>query len=159
MPQTILVVDDDPYMRWSLAANLEDEGFVVHAFAGGPDVLKYLGAGGEGAAMLLDWQMPDMDGLDVLRHLRENGHGLPVLFLTGHSLAGRREVALAGGATAFLDKTKSFSTILHYLHLALSDVAEPAGPSPLAAVERERERPRSAFLSQRQRGGRTEERL
>ena len=126
MPHTILVVDDDAMMRWSLAANLEDEGLQPRTFASGPEALQYLADGGEAAAILLDWQMPEMDGIDVLRHLRERGHAVPVIFLTGHSLPGRREVALAGGAAAFLDKAKSFSTILHYLHLAVSDAEEDA---------------------------------
>lgn len=130
MPYTILIVDDDPHMRWTLAINLEDEGFIPQAFGGGPEALKYLDEAGEAAAMLLDWQMPDMNGLDVLRRLRAQGHSLPVIFLTGHSLPGRREVAMAGGAAAFLDKTKSFSTVLHYLHLALSDAAESHEPPP-----------------------------
>ena len=130
MPHTILIVDDDPHMRWALATNLEDEGFVPHAFAGGAEALKSLDEGGDAAAVLLDWQMPEMNGLDVLRSLREQGHRLPVIFLTGHSLPGRREVAMACGAAAFLDKMKSFSTVLHYLHLALSDTADAPEPPP-----------------------------
>lgn len=139
MPRTILVVDDDALMRLSLVANLEDEGFRPQAFGSGPEALDYLMQGGDAAAMLLDWQMPEMDGLDVLRHMRERGHRVPVIFLTGHSLPGRREVAMAGGAAAFLDKTKSFSTILHYLHLAVSeddgDDAVFSEPLPLPSVE------------------------
>lgn len=144
MPRTILVVDDDSLMRMSLVTNLEDEGFRPQAFASGPEALDYLAKGGEAAAMLLDWQMPEMDGLDVLRHVRERGHSVPVIFLTGHNLPGRREVAMAGGAAAFLDKTKSFSTILHYLHLAVSeedgdDTAFPeALPLPSADLGRQR---------------------
>ena len=121
MSQKILIVDDDAMMRWSLATNLEDEGFEPRAFASGPDALEYLAGGGEAAAVLLDWQMPEMDGITVLNKLRHQGHDLPVIFLTGHSLPGRREVAMAGGAAAFLDKTKSFSTVLHYLRLVISD--------------------------------------
>ena len=123
MPQKILIVDDDAMMRWSLAANLEDEGFEPQAFACGPDALEYLAGGGAAAAMLLDWQMPEMDGITVLNHLRHGGYDLPVIFLTGHNLPGRRDVAMAGGAAAFLDKTKSFSTVLHYLRLAVSERA------------------------------------
>ena len=142
MPQTILIVDDDALMRWSLATNLEDEGFLPRAFASGPEVLRYLDEGGAAAAVILDWQMPEMDGLDVLRQLRERGSTLPVIFLTGHSLPGRRDVAMAGGAAAFLDKTKSFSTVLHYLHMAVSDADDGdeqadqdiADPLPLAAL-------------------------
>jgi len=131
MSNIIMIVDDDPLMRWSLATNLEDEGFEPRAFGGGPEALQYLADGGEAAAVLLDWQMPEMDGITVLHNLRRQGHGLPVIFLTGHSQPGRREVAMACGAAAFLDKTKSFSTVLHYLHLAVSenaDAPEPATP-------------------------------
>jgi two-component system, OmpR family, response regulator ChvI len=140
MAQTILIVDDDALMRWSLAANLEDEGYEPRAFASGPDALKYLADGGDAAAVLLDWHMPEMDGITVLHNLRRQGHMLPVIFLTGHSQPGRREVAMACGAAAFLDKTKSFSTVLHYLHLAVSeseevDAAEPAAPPPVHTPE------------------------
>ncbi|HTP82094.1 MAG TPA: response regulator [Alphaproteobacteria bacterium] len=129
----ILIVDDDALMRWSLATNLEDEGFEPRAFGSGPEALQYLADGGAAAAMLLDWQMPGMDGITVLRNLRRQEHMLPVIFLTGHSHPGRREVAMACGAAAFLDKTKSFSTVLHYLRLAVSEtddleVTEPPAP-------------------------------
>ncbi|MBV8534959.1 MAG: response regulator [Alphaproteobacteria bacterium] len=128
MTNIILIVDDDPLMRWSLATNLEDEGFEPRAFGSGPEALEYLAEGGDAAAMLLDWQMPEMDGINVLRHLRRRGHTLPVIFLSGHSLPGRREVAMACGAAAFLDKTKSFSTVLHYLHLAVGEPDDLGGP-------------------------------
>jgi two-component system response regulator ChvI len=133
MTNKIIIVDDDALMRWSLATNVEDEGFEPRAFGTGPEALQYLAEGGEAAAMLLDWQMPEMDGITVLRHLRRQGHTLPVIFLTGHNQPGRREVAMACGAAAFLDKGKSFSTVLHYLRLAVSeaddvDVPEPATP-------------------------------
>lgn len=133
MTNTIIIVDDDALMRWSLATNVEDEGFEPRAFGTGPEALKYLDEGGEAAAMLLDWQMPEMDGITVLRNLRRQGHMLPVIFLTGHSQPGRREVAMACGAAAFLDKTKSFSTVVHYLRLAVSeneDVDVPEPPTP-----------------------------
>ncbi len=135
MTNIIILVDDDPLMRWSLATNLEDEGFEPRAFGSGPEALQYLAEGGDAAAMLLDWEMPEMDGITVLRHLRREGHMLPVIFLSGHSVPGRREVAMACGAAAFLDKTKSFSTILHYVRLAVSETddmdATPALLPPL----------------------------
>jgi CheY-like chemotaxis protein len=128
--KTIMIVDDDALMRQSLVLNLEDEGFAPRAFASGPAALEYLAAGGEAAAMLLDWQMPEMDGITVLSHVRHNGYSLPVIFLTAHNLPGRRQFAMAGGAAAFLDKTTSFATIRHYLRLAISD-AEEAVSEPL----------------------------
>ncbi len=142
MTNIILIVDDDALMRWSLATNLEDEGFDPRAFGSGPEALQYLADGGSAAAVLLDWQMPEMDGLTVLRHLRGQGHTLPVIFLSGHGQHGRREVAMACGAAAFLDKSKSFSTVLHYLRLAVSEnedlrVSEPPTPLPPLRVPAE----------------------
>ena len=134
----ILIIDDDALLRWSLATNLEDEGFEPRAFASGPDALKYITDGGAASGILLDWEMPEMDGITVLNHLRHQGCLLPVIFLTGHCQPGRRAVAMACGAAAFLDKAKSFSTVLHYLHLALSEGEDEAGDdvidAPLAPV-------------------------
>jgi CheY-like chemotaxis protein len=130
MSNIIIIVDDDPLMRWSLATNLEDEGFEPRAFGTGPEALQYLADGGDADAVLLDWQMPEMDGITVLHNLRRQGQMLPVIFLTGHSQPGRREVAMACGAAAFLDKTKSFSTVLHYLHLAVSENEDASAPEP-----------------------------
>jgi two-component system, OmpR family, response regulator ChvI len=119
-PDTIAIVDDDPLMRRTMAANLEDAGFRAMPFDGGQAALDYFSSGGAAAAMLLDWQMPDVDGPEVLRQLRNNGHQVPVLFLTGHNQPIYEEAALAGGAVDFVDKSKSFSIILQRLKLALA---------------------------------------
>src|SRR5215472_15447625 len=99
-PDTIAIIDDDPLMRRTMAANLEDAGFRPAPFDGGRAALDYFSGGGLAAAILLDWQMPDVDGPEVLRQLRANGHQVPVIFLTGHNQPIYEEAALAGGAAA-----------------------------------------------------------
>ncbi len=136
IPDLIVIVDDDPLMRRTMAANLEDSGYRTVSFEGGRSALDYFVGGGLAAAMLLDWQMPDVDGPEVLRQLRANGHQVPVIFLTGHNQPIYEEAALAGGAVDFVDKSKSFSIILQRLKLALAGAkGGPAAPSAASEAQ------------------------
>ncbi len=81
-PPHILLVDDDDLFRESLGLNLIDEGYEVTSFAGGAAALDHFAAGGHADVILLDWRMPGMNGLEVLRSLRRSGNTTPVIFLT-----------------------------------------------------------------------------
>jgi signal transduction histidine kinase len=80
----ILVVDDDPLVRLSLRAMLERGHYQVEVAEGGVEALELLSSY-QPDLVLLDIQMPGMDGLDVCRQIRElpNGERLPIIFLTG----------------------------------------------------------------------------
>jgi len=116
----VVVVDDDPLFRDTLAANLTDAGLAVAVVGGGEEALDYLERGAAPAAMLLDWDMPAMDGLAVLKRLRADGYTTPVLFLTGLTAPIYEERALAEGAVDFVDKSKSFTIILRRLRLVMA---------------------------------------
>ncbi len=124
---TVAVVDDDPLLRRTVASNLEDAGFRVASFENGRAALDYVTGGGPASAILLDWQMPGMDGPELLRRLRAGGHGVPVIFLTGHNQPIFEEAALAGGAVDFVDKSKSFSIVLQRLRLAIAGAKGGSG--------------------------------
>jgi CheY-like chemotaxis protein len=119
MPHTLVVVDDDTLLGRTLSANLEDAGFLPEVFNDGPAALKYFAAGGKAAALLLDWKMPEMDGPEFLGELRAQGCDVPVLVLTGYLRPGIKEQAMALGATALLDKSKSFGVILEQVQRVL----------------------------------------
>src|SRR5271154_6334803 len=97
----IVLVDDEDDFRESLGLNLEDEGFGVTSFAGGAAALEHFAAGEPADLILLDWRMPGMNGLEVLRELRRRGTELPVIFLTALSDDIYEEAALEGGAVDF----------------------------------------------------------
>jgi len=122
---TVVIVDDDPMLRRTVATNLEDAGYQVVPCDGGRAALDYFANGGRASAVLLDWHMPEIDGPEVLRRLRDAGTTVPVLFLTGHNQPIYEEAALAGGAVDFVDKSKSFGIILQRLRLAIEGAKAP----------------------------------
>ncbi len=113
----IVLVDDDDSFRESLGLNLIDEGFVVASFAGGEAALEHFQHGGAADAILLDWRMPAMNGLEVLRALRRQGTITPVIFLTALSDDIYEETALEGGAVDFIDKSRRLSILVKRLNL------------------------------------------
>jgi two-component system response regulator ChvI len=115
----IVVVDDDELFRESLEQNLRDAGFAAIGFADGPSALAHLAAEGAGDVVVLDWKMPGMNGIEVLRRLREAGRRVPVVFLTVLSDQIHEEAALTGGAVDFVEKSRSFAILLKRILLIL----------------------------------------
>ncbi|HXQ52721.1 MAG TPA: response regulator transcription factor [Stellaceae bacterium] len=124
----IVLVDDDDSFRESLGLNLLDEGFTVESFGGGAAALGHFEHGGAADAILLDWRMPGMNGLEVLRQLRQSGNSTPVIFLTALSDDIYEEAALAGGAVDFIDKSRRLSILVKRLSLICEGVR--AAPEP-----------------------------
>ncbi|HUN45780.1 MAG TPA: response regulator transcription factor, partial [Stellaceae bacterium] len=129
----IVLVDDEDEFRESLGLNLEDEGFGVAHFASGAAAVQYLTSGASADVILLDWRMPGMNGLEMLRELRQHGIATPVIFLTGLGDDVYEEAALAGGAVDFIDKSRRLSILLKRLHLIIESRrsrAEPTAEQP-----------------------------
>lgn len=115
----IVVVDDDDLIRESVEQNLVDAGFRVTSFGDGVSALRHFAGGGAGDLVLLDWKMPEMNGIEVLKRLRGSGIGVPVIFLTVLSDQIYEEAALSGGAVDFVEKARSFSILLKRINLIL----------------------------------------
>jgi two-component system response regulator ChvI len=115
----VALVDDDDLFRESLGMNLADEGYDVVPFDRGAPALDYFLRGGGADVVLLDWRMPKMDGIDVLRQLRASGIEVPVIFLTALSDQIYEEAALAGGAVDFVEKSRSLPILLKRMQLIL----------------------------------------
>ncbi len=116
----ILIVDDDGMFRESLVRNLSDAGFATLAFADGPTALGHLSQAGAPDMILLDWKMPEMSGIEVLRHLRTLKIEAPVVFLTVLSDQIYEEAGLLGGAVDFIEKSRSFSILFRRIELILN---------------------------------------
>jgi len=99
---TIHVVDDDPAVRDSLRMLLETSGYVVRAF---DSAGTFLGSRPQGiGCVLTDVRMPDIDGLELLRRLRDQETRLPVIVMTGQGDIAIAVQAMKAGAVDFLEK-------------------------------------------------------
>lgn len=135
----VAIVDDDDLFRESLEQNLAESAFHVVAFDDGPAALDHLRRDGGVDLILLDWKMSPMSGIEVLRRLREDDVGIPVIFLTALSDQIYEEAALIGGAVDFVEKSRSFNILLKRIELILSGpkvAGRPPAEGPAAPLDR-----------------------
>jgi two-component system, OmpR family, response regulator len=105
-PVRVLVVDDEPTLAELLSMALRYEGWQVRAAADGFEAVRQARAF-EPDVVVLDVMLPDMDGLTVLRKLREVSPRIPVLFLTARDAVEDRVAGLTAGGDDYV--TKPFS--------------------------------------------------
>ena len=129
----LLLVDDDDLFRESLGLNLVDEGYEVTSFDNGQEALAYLNDD-SADVMLLDWRMPELTGIDVLRRMRGAGITIPVIFLTVLSDDIYEEAALEGGAVDFIDKARRLPILLKRLQLIVEGGRSAPEPEPVRAL-------------------------
>lgn len=131
------LVDDDDMFRESLGLNLADEGYDVVSFDRAQPALDWFVAGGQADVVLLDWRMPPMDGIELLRRLRARGVDVPVIFLTVLSDEIYEEAALAGGAVDFVEKSRSLSILLKRMRIIVDGrKGQEAAPAEQPSVVR-----------------------
>ena len=107
----LLVVEDEPKMARLLERGLREEGHTVDLCERG-DVAFEQGARVAYDVVVLDWSLPEMDGLTVLRRWRERGVGTPVLLLTARGTVGERVTGLRAGADDYLVKPFDFEELV-----------------------------------------------
>ncbi|HEX7779748.1 MAG TPA: response regulator, partial [Vicinamibacterales bacterium] len=100
----VLVVDDEPLIRWSLTERLRGDGHEVLEAESAAEALEKAASGVD--LVLLDYKLPDEDGLSVLRKIREIDPDALVIMLTAHK--GVETVVVAMKAGAFDYATKPF---------------------------------------------------
>jgi DNA-binding response OmpR family regulator len=114
----VLLVDDDAAIRRSVAEGLELEGFEVVPASGGRAALAAVEAV-DPAVVVLDLAMPDLDGIEVLRRLREAGRDLPVCILSARDEVDDRVRGLEAGADDYVVKPFALEEVAARLHALL----------------------------------------
>jgi len=123
----VLVIDDEIQIRRFLRVSLEANGYRLHEVATGQEGLQQV-ALMRPDIVLLDLGLPDMEGLEVLRRLREWSHA-PVIVLTVRDSDDEKIALLDAGADDYLTKPFSMGELLARLRTALRHV-QPAGNAP-----------------------------
>jgi DNA-binding NtrC family response regulator len=114
----ILVVDDEPMMADSLKQNLMEEGYSVDTAATGAEAIELFDQGGHHLA-ICDLQLPDMDGLEVMRHMKDARPTTEVIVVTGYGSVARAVEATKAGAFYFVEKPFDFEEIQPLVDKAL----------------------------------------
>jgi FixJ family two-component response regulator len=118
---TIAVVDDDASVCRAISRLLRSLGMNADTFTSGREFIEHIGTmpSFRPDCVVLDVQMPGMNGLEVQDLLIRGEHPLPIIFITAHDEMGVRERALQAGAVAFLRKPFNDELLIKTLNEAI----------------------------------------
>lgn len=116
----LLVVEDEDSLRTLLKSELETHGFLVDEAEGGMTAMNALG-NTHYDIVILDIRMPDMDGLEVLKNIREKNLAEKVIMLTGVSELKIARDSLVLGANDFLTKPYDFKKLLECINRVMKE--------------------------------------
>jgi two-component system response regulator (stage 0 sporulation protein F) len=136
----ILVVDDEAPVREVLAEYFATEGYAVESAGSGLEALTVI-RGGRADLVLLDVRMPGLDGVQVLRRIRELNEHVPVIMVTANEDVGLAKETLKLGAFDYVAKPFDFDYLDRAVHKMLTAAApadavpglESAAPAPEAS--------------------------
>ena len=101
---TVFVVDDDAAVRKSLVRLLKSAGYFAESFASADEFLEHRKKNPVPGCVLLDIQMPGLDGLQLQEKLQKSTDGIPIIFITGHGDIPSSVKAMKAGAVDFFPK-------------------------------------------------------
>jgi two-component system response regulator AtoC len=116
-PAKVLVVDDEELIRWSLRAQLEEDGYGVDEAADGRSALERIDGGID--LVLLDFKLPDVDGIALLHRIKESHPDTVVILMTAHSTVQSAVEAIKGGAFHYVIKPFEMSEMMTHVERAL----------------------------------------
>jgi two-component system, OmpR family, response regulator len=122
----VLVIEDDQEAARLLARGLREEGWVVDVAHSG-ETGDEMASVNSYDAIVLDWLLPDREGIAVCRSLRASGLHVPILLLTARDAVEDRVLGLNAGADDYLPKPFAFAELLARLHALLrrSELTRP----------------------------------
>ncbi|HEX4896395.1 MAG TPA: transporter substrate-binding domain-containing protein [Solimonas sp.] len=137
----VLVVEDNAINQQVAREFIEDAGAVVHCVENGALAVQHV-AGHRVDLMLMDLQMPEMDGIEATRRLRSAGHAMPIVAMTASAMPEDRERCLQTGMNDYvskpLDVEQLAAALARVLGRSMADLLAwnlppPAAPVPVAS--------------------------
>jgi len=108
---TVSVVDDDESMRRMLSRGIQAAGFDVAVFNSAEEFLDS-GNPSNSGCLVLDVDLPGMNGIELQQHLNESGTDISIIFMSGHADERMKKRALEAGAAGFFSKPLSINTLV-----------------------------------------------
>jgi two-component system, OmpR family, response regulator len=132
----LLVVEDDPNIRELLSASLRFAGFAVDAVTTGVEAVT-AARDANPDLIVLDIMLPDLDGFEVIRRLRETGLRVPVVFLTARDGTDDKIRGLTLGGDDYVTKPFSLEELTARIRAVLRRTAGDPGPNRLVFADLE----------------------
>lgn len=127
----VYIVDDDEAVRDSLSALLEARNYFVHSFGSAQEFLDAAPTVPPGC-LIADIRMPEIDGLELQRHLNDRSLQFPMIVITGHGDVPLAVRAMKAGALDFIEKPFATQVILDSIDAALARLSAGADQDPAA---------------------------
>jgi DNA-binding NtrC family response regulator len=123
VPRTVLVVDDEALIRWSISEGLADAGWTVRQAANGADARKAVHAlAGQPFVIVLDLRLPDVSDLSLVREIRAARPDVPMIVMTAHGTNDDAAQALEAGVFSFVGKPFDVGEIVALVDAAASRI-------------------------------------
>jgi two-component system chemotaxis response regulator CheY len=122
MAKRIMTVDDSPTVRQMLNLTLEDAGYNVLEAVDGVDALHKLGAGEKVDMLITDLNMPNMDGIELIRAVRKDSANrfIPIIMLTTEAQESKRQEGKSAGASGWIVKPFKPQQVLAVVRMVLA---------------------------------------
>jgi DNA-binding NtrC family response regulator len=130
MTGRILIVDDETVLASAIANYLGRQGYAVNVKFSGEEALQFIEQD-TADVVVLDYRLPRIDGLEVLRTLKENGRELEVIMLTAHGTAEGAAEAMQVGAFEYLSKPIDLDELRLVIARALESLRQRREWAPL----------------------------
>ena len=127
-PVNVLIADDDDVLRQTAADTLRSIGAEADTAAGGMEAVQKIQDGAQYQVVLLDLKMPDMDGIETARKIREKmGDKVPIMLISAYDWSDMEEAAKEAGVNGFISKPLFRSTLYNKLSEVLGNEREHNG--------------------------------
>jgi RNA polymerase sigma factor (sigma-70 family) len=120
LPGLVYVIDDDASFRTAVERRLKLAGYDVETYSSAQQLLDRLPGAEKPGCILLDVQMPGLNGLDLQSRLIERGSILPIVFVTGYADTPATVRAIKAGAEDFLTKPASSALLIDAIERAMA---------------------------------------
>ena len=125
MKELVLIIEDNPENMYLMRYLLENYSYEVEGVITGPEGIETAGRIIPDL-ILLDIQLPGMDGYEVARQLRQNPETkkIPIIAVTSFAMVGDKEQALEAGANAYIEKPINPDTFVAEIEKIMEDIIE-----------------------------------
>ncbi len=107
----LVLIEDDENVRRSMTMMMRARGYQIDSYRSGTEFLMMRGQHG-GDCLLIDYKMPRVDGLEVMRRMREQNDDTPAIMITGYYSATLRDKAISAGYADILEKPATPNAVI-----------------------------------------------